>query len=200
MIGGHQWRICCYPTGIHDLWYPPTGPEGISVILGLMNNTQKLEQGFNCLVGHHEIERVLDHSDRINISCTITILEDDCIEIPPPLVGRSICTTIVAQAPVDVVFDIALSRAMEALYYGSGVESKSEIISIKEANLDGFSLLIKYACEGSLRQEADLWDTLVNAWPVFLSLADMYCVEWLKFHCASNLWDMVCVEIVTTFL
>ncbi|RCV38973.1 hypothetical protein SETIT_8G185600v2 [Setaria italica] len=213
MIGGCQWRIRCYPMGIHDPWYPPAGPEGISVILVLMNNMQKVEHGFNCLVGHHESEHVWDHSGCVNISCTITVLEDDCIEVSPPSVGRSICTTIAAQAPVDIVFDIggrvirarradvaALSHVMEALLYGSGVESKSETVSIKDTNPVGFSLLIKYVCEGSLPEEADLWDTLINAWLVLLSLADMYCVERLKLHCASKMWDMACEKIMTTFL
>ncbi|RCV23809.1 hypothetical protein SETIT_5G034200v2 [Setaria italica] len=193
MIGGRQWRMHCYPTGIHDPWYPPAVPEGISITLILMNSTQKLQHGFNCLVGHHEIEHVWDHSDRVNISCTVTVLQDDCIEVPPPSVGRSICTTIAAQAPMDVVFDIgdrvirarradvaALSHVMEALLYGSGVESKLEIVSSKDADLDGFSLLIKYAYEGSLLEEANLWDT--------------------PLHYASKFWDMACMETVRTFL
>ncbi|RCV06271.1 hypothetical protein SETIT_1G149800v2 [Setaria italica] len=214
MIGGREWKIRCYPTGIHDPWYPPAGLEGISIILILMNNVQKvrvlfravatnvknyndtfqvqdlkelefrngnLEHGFNCFVGHHEIEYVWDYSICVNISYTVRVLDDDCIEVPPLSVGRSICTTISAQAPVDVVFDIggrkiqarladvtALSRVMEALLYGSGMESKSETISIKDTNSAGFSLLIKYAYEGSLLEEVNLWDTPINAWLVLL--------------------------------
>uniref|UniRef100_K3YM80 BTB domain-containing protein n=1 Tax=Setaria italica TaxID=4555 RepID=K3YM80_SETIT len=141
------------------------------------------------------------------------VLEDDCIEVPLPSVGRSICTTIAAQAPMDIIFDIggrvirarradvaALSHVMEALLYGNRVKSKLEIISIKDTNPAGFSLLIKYAYEGSLPEEADLRDTPINAWPMLLSLADMYCVERLKLHCASNMWDMACKKTVTTFL
>ncbi|XP_072146350.1 uncharacterized protein [Setaria viridis] len=127
-------------------------------------------------MGHHEIELVWDHSGCINISCIVTVLEDDCMEAPPPLVGRSICTTIAAQALVDVVFDIggqvirarntdvaALSHVMEAFLYGSRVESKLQTVSIKDTNPAGFLLLIKYACDGSLPEEADLGDTPVNA-------------------------------------
>ncbi|RCV22252.1 hypothetical protein SETIT_4G205700v2 [Setaria italica] len=246
MIGGRQWRIRFYRTGIHDPWYPPAGPKGISVILVLMNSAQKvrvlfcavvgdaidydgtfrfqdlkelefrngnLEHGFNYLVGHHDIERVWDHSSRVNISCTVTVLEDDYIEVLPPSVGRSICTTIVAQASVNVVFDIggrvirarwadvaALSRVMVALLYGSGMGSMSKTVSIKDTNPAGFSLLIKYACEGSLPEEVDLWDTPTNAWPLLLSLTDMYCVKRLKLHCASKMWDLACEKIVTTIL
>jgi hypothetical protein len=50
-----------------------------------------------------------------------------------------------------------------------------------------FQILIKYAREGSLPEEADLWDTHANAWPYLLSVADMYLVERLKLHCASKM-------------
>src|SRR5687767_10746192 len=98
-------------------------------------------------------------------------------------------------SPVDIVFHIgdqviqarradvaAQSRVMEALLYGSGVEPKLENVSIKDTNPAGFSLLVKYACEGSLPMEEDLWNTPINVWPVLLSLTDMYYVEWLKLH------------------
>ena len=61
---------------------------------------------FECLVEHQDIERVCDNGGRINISCVVTVLEDNRIELPPPSVRRSICATIASQAPVDVVFDI----------------------------------------------------------------------------------------------
>ncbi|XP_072149564.1 BTB/POZ and MATH domain-containing protein 1-like [Setaria viridis] len=89
---------------------------------------------------------------------------------------------------------------MEALLYGSGVESKSETVSIKDTNFAGFSLLLKYVYEGSLPEEANLCDTLINTWPVLLSLTDMYCVERLKLHCASKMWDMEYEKTMTTLL
>jgi hypothetical protein len=35
-----------------------------------------------------------------------SVLEDDYIEVPPPSVQRSICESVAAQAPVDVVFHV----------------------------------------------------------------------------------------------
>jgi hypothetical protein len=65
-----------------------------------------LQRGFECLVEHHDIERVTSSEDRIDMSCVVSILEDDCIEVPPPSVQRSICESGTAQAPVEVVFHI----------------------------------------------------------------------------------------------
>jgi hypothetical protein len=42
------------------------------------------ERGFECLVEHHDIERVTSSEDRIHISCVVSVLEDECIEIHPP--------------------------------------------------------------------------------------------------------------------
>jgi hypothetical protein len=136
------------------------------------------ERGFECLVEHHDIERVTSNEDHIHILCVVTILEDDCIEIPPPSLQTSICESVVAQAPVDIVFHIGaecrvirvicadvakVSYVIEAMLYSPGVESSSKTVTIIDTNPDGFSLLIKYAREGSLPEEADLWDTPANA-------------------------------------
>jgi hypothetical protein len=110
--------------------------------------------------------------------------------------------TVAAQAPVEVVFhvgadfrvirairaDVAkVSCVMEAMLYSPGVESSSETVTIIGTHPDGFSVLIKYASEGSLPEEADLWDTSTNVWPYLLSITDMYQVERLKQHCASKM-------------
>jgi hypothetical protein len=179
-----------------------------------MNRDQQA-RGFECLVEHHEIECVTSSEDRIHISCVVSVLEDDCIEVPPPSVQRSICQTVAAQAPVEVVFHVGaecrvirairanvakVSCVIEAMLYGLGVESSSKIVTIINTHPDGFSVLIKYASEGSLLEEADLWDTPTNAWPFLLSIANMYQVERLKLHCASKAWDMASEETVTSFL
>jgi hypothetical protein len=52
--------------------------------------------------------------------------------------------------------DVAeVSYATEAMLYSPGVESSSETITIIDTHPDGFSLLIKYAREGSLPEEPD---------------------------------------------
>jgi hypothetical protein len=75
-----------------------------------------------------------------------------------------------------------------------------EIVTIIDTHPDGFSALIKYASEGSLPEEPDLWDTPANDWPYLLSVANMYQVERLKLHYASKMWDMASEETVTSFL
>jgi hypothetical protein len=171
-------------------------------------------RGFECVVEHQDIKRVTSSEDRIHISCVVSVLEDDCIEVPPPSVQRSICESVAAQAPMEVVFHIGaecrvirairadvakVSSLMEAMLYGPEVESSSETVTIIDTHPDGFSVLIKYASEGSLVEEADLWGTPTNAWPYLLSVADMYQVKRLKLHCASKMWDMASEEIVTSF-
>jgi hypothetical protein len=84
-------------------------------------------------VEHHDTERMTSSEDRIHISCVVSILEDDCIEVPPLLVQRSICHTVATQAPIEVVFHIGaecrvirvicadvakVSCVMEAMLYG----------------------------------------------------------------------------------
>jgi hypothetical protein len=121
-------------------------------------NRDLQERGFECLVEHHDIEHVTSSEDRIHISCVVLVLENDCIEVPPPSVQRSICESVKAQAPVEVVFhvgaeyrviptirdDVAkVSCVMEAMLYGPGVESSSETVTIIDTHPDGFSVLIK---------------------------------------------------------
>jgi speckle-type POZ protein len=89
---------------------------------------------------------------------------------------------------------------MEAILYGPGVESSSETVTIIDTHPDGFSFLVKYVNEGSLPEEADLWDAPANVWAYLLLVADMYQVERLKLHCASKMWDMASEETVTSFL
>jgi hypothetical protein len=55
---------------------------------------------------HHCTERVTSNEDCIHISCVVTVLEDDCIEIPPASVQRSICESVASQALVEVVFHV----------------------------------------------------------------------------------------------
>jgi hypothetical protein len=66
----------------------------------LFMNRDLQERGFECLVEHHDIERVTSSEDRIHISCVVSVLEDDCIDVPPPSVQRSICESVAAEAPV----------------------------------------------------------------------------------------------------
>jgi hypothetical protein len=84
---------------------------------------------------------------------------------------------------------------METMLYGPGVESSSKTVTIIDTHPDGFSLLVKYARDGSILEEANLGDTPTNAWPYLLSIADMYQVERMKFHCVSKMWDMVSEEM-----
>jgi hypothetical protein len=143
-------------------------------------------------VEHHDIEHVTSNEDYIHISCVVTVLEDDYIEVPPPSVLRCICKSIAAQAPVDVVFHVGaecrviratrvnvekVSCVMETMLYGPGVESSSKTVTIIDTHPDGFSLLVKYARDGSILEEADLGDTPANAWPYLLPIADMCQVE-----------------------
>jgi hypothetical protein len=108
-------------------------------------NRDLQERGFECLIEHHDIERVTSNEDCIHISCVVTVLEDDCIEVSSPLVQRSICESIAAQAPMKVVFHIGakcqviraicvdvakVSCVMEAMLYSPGVESSSETVTI----------------------------------------------------------------------
>jgi hypothetical protein len=89
---------------------------------------------------------------------------------------------------------------MEAMLYGPGVESSSETVTIIDTHPDGFSVLIKCAGEGSLSEEADLWDAPTNDWPYLFLVADMYQVGRLKLHCASKMWDMASKETATSIL
>jgi hypothetical protein len=57
-------------------------------------------------VEHHNIERVTSNEDCIDILCVVIVPEDDCIEVPPPSVQRSICESVAAQAPVDIAFHV----------------------------------------------------------------------------------------------
>jgi hypothetical protein len=59
------------------------------------------ERGFQCLVEHHDIERVTSNEDRIHISCVVTIPKDDCIEVPPPSVQKTICKSVAAPSPCE---------------------------------------------------------------------------------------------------
>jgi hypothetical protein len=178
-------------------------------------NQDLQERGFECLVEHHDIERVTSSEDHIHISCVVSVLEDNCIEVPPPLVQSSICESVAAQAPVEVVFhvgaeywviraihaDVAkVSCVMEAMLYSPGVESSFETVTIIDTHPHGFSVLIKYASEGSLPEEADLWENPANVWPYLLSVANMHQVERLKLHCASKMWDNASKGTVTSFL
>jgi hypothetical protein len=73
-------------------------------------NQDVQERGFECMVEHHDIECVISNEDRIHISCLVLVLEDDCIEVPPPSVHRSICERVEAQSPVEVVLHIGVER------------------------------------------------------------------------------------------
>jgi hypothetical protein len=57
-------------------------------------NQNLQERGFQCLVEPDDIERVTSNEDRIHISCVVTLLEDDCIEVSPPSVQRNICKAL----------------------------------------------------------------------------------------------------------
>jgi hypothetical protein len=114
-----------------------------------IKNQDLQERGFECLVEHHDIERVTSSEDRIHISCVVSVPENDCIEVPPPSVQRSICESVAAQAFVEVVFhvgaecrvirairaDVAnVSCVMEAMLYDPGVESSSETVTITDTH------------------------------------------------------------------
>jgi hypothetical protein len=67
--------------------------------------------------------------------------------------------------------DVAkVSCVMGEMLYGPGVKSSSETVTIIDTHPDVFLVMIKYASEGSLPKEADLWDAPANAWPYLLSV------------------------------
>jgi hypothetical protein len=65
---------------------------------------------------------------------------------------------------------VKVSCVVEAMLYDPGVESNFETVTNIDTHSYGFSVLIKYATEGSLPEEADLCDTPTNAWPYLLSV------------------------------
>jgi hypothetical protein len=155
---------------------------------------------FECLVEHHDIEHVTSSEDRIHKSCVVSKLEDDCIEVPPPSVQRSICQTIAAQAPVEVVFHVGAECWVIRAIRADVAKVSCVMEAMIDTHPDGFSVLIKYASEGSHPEEANLLDTPTNAWPYLLSVAYMYQVERFKLHSASKMSDMASEETVTSFL
>jgi hypothetical protein len=105
---------------------------------------------------------------------------------PKPLcvfhVGAECPVIRAIRADVEKVYCV-----MEAMLYGPGVESSSEIVTIIDTHPDGFLVVIKYASERSILEEADLRGTPANAWPYLLSDTDIYQVKRLKLHCASKM-------------
>jgi hypothetical protein len=69
----------------------------------LMNWNLKV-RGFECLVEHHHIERVTSSEDCIHKLCVVSVLEDNCVEVPPPSVQRSMCHTVATQAMWKLCF------------------------------------------------------------------------------------------------
>jgi hypothetical protein len=39
MVGGHQWKLCCYPTGMNDHQWVDV-PDGITVVLVIVHKSQ----------------------------------------------------------------------------------------------------------------------------------------------------------------
>jgi hypothetical protein len=119
-------------------------------------NRDLQERGFECLVEHHDIERVTSNEDCIHISCVVTVLEEDCIEVPPPSVQRSISESVAAQVPVEVVFHV--SAECRVIRVTCVNVAKVYCLALKLLQLlehtypDAFSVLIKYTREGSLRR------------------------------------------------
>jgi hypothetical protein len=70
---------------------------------------------------------------------------------------------------------------MEAMLYDPEWGQALKLLQLETQTLMASRFWSK---EGALPEETDLWDTPANAWPLLLSVADMYQVERLKLHYA----------------
>jgi hypothetical protein len=191
-------------------WYPfdNDGTFRVQVAKELEFRNGDLQQGFDCILEHQNIKGVWEEGGCVSISCIVTVLEDEFIEVPPSSTYKSICATIAAQAPMDVVFDIcgrvnrvrcanavAVSCVMEACLCGAEWSQSLIVFQLKILTLMASRFWSYMLAKDHSRRR------LICGTPLSMfGLCSSHLVHVLSRTIEAALCFMTCAQIVRTFL
>ncbi|CAO2211554.1 unnamed protein product [Urochloa humidicola] len=232
-VGGHMWRINWYgssPTllGISMMVELMNKSRSVKAIVeaSLLNKSEKAssiaskgsflrvfndrfhEIGWPCFLEDKDVlNYVID--GQITVFCSIMVLHDSSIRVPPSDIGKHLGTLLDSTDGVDVSFIVdgetfhahravlaARSPVFRAELLGSMTEATMPSITLHDIAPAIFRVMLQFMYTDALPGDDELGDSPTEMFKHLLAAADRYALDRLKIICAQKLWDNVSVDTV----
>ncbi|CAL5001058.1 unnamed protein product [Urochloa decumbens] len=234
-VGGHMWRINCYPHVMGSSGCM----RGVSMMVEHMNESQSVKAiveasllnksensiaskgSFLCVFNIRfdnigwsfslEDEAVLNYviDGQITVFCSIMVLHDSSILVPPSDIGKHLGTLLDSSDGVDVSFIVdgetfhahravlaARSPVFRAELLGSMAEATMPSITLHDISPATFGVMLQFMYTDALPGDDELGDSPTEMFKHLLAAADRYALDRLKIICAQKLWDNISVDTV----
>uniref|UniRef100_A0ACD5TRH4 Uncharacterized protein n=1 Tax=Avena sativa TaxID=4498 RepID=A0ACD5TRH4_AVESA len=239
--GGHRWRIECFPRGervadkgefisiflVHVsesrsvraqfevLMMGGDGKLSTSCIRTICETFEINEDtwGWHQFMKLTDVEKILLTEGHVTFSCTIMVMDDSAIPVPPSDIGTHLGRLLDHTDGTDVSFIVddeefpahrvvlaARSPVFRAELFGSMAEATMSSITLHDITPATFKAMLRFIYMDELPAEDVPEDSSIEMLQNLLAAADRYALDRLKFICARKLWDKVSVDTVATIL
>uniref|UniRef100_A0ACD5W401 Uncharacterized protein n=1 Tax=Avena sativa TaxID=4498 RepID=A0ACD5W401_AVESA len=160
-----------------------------------------------------DVEKYCLIERHVTFVCTIMIIEDSPIPVPPSDIGTHLGRLLDHTDGTDVSFIVddetfrahrvvlaARSPVFRAELFGSMAEATMSSITLHDITPATFKVMLQFIYTDELPAEDEHGDSSVEMIQNLLIAADRYALDRLKFICAQKLWDKVSVDTVATIL
>jgi speckle-type POZ protein len=160
-----------------------------------------------------EVEKKFLIERHITIICTIMVIDDSPIPVPPSDIGTHLGRLLDQTDGADVSFIIddetfpahravlaARSPVFKAELFGSMAESTMSSITLHDITPATFKTMLRFIYTDELPAEDEHQDSSTEMIQNLLVAADRYALDRLKIICAQKLWDKVSVDTVAAIL
>uniref|UniRef100_A0ACD5VNY5 Uncharacterized protein n=1 Tax=Avena sativa TaxID=4498 RepID=A0ACD5VNY5_AVESA len=241
--GGHLWRIHCYPHGarvpqkgeyvsIFLVQMSKSRSVRVKFEVFLMGGDGKPSTshilricetfkfsgchnswGWSKFIKLTELEKDFLIEGYVTFSCTIMVMDDSAIPVPPSDIGTHLGRLLDHTDGTDVSFIVdgekfpahravlaARSPVFRAELFGSMAEATMSSITLQEITPATFKAMLRFIYTDELPAEDAPEDSSIEMFQNLLFAADRYALDRLKLICAQKLWDKVSVDTVATIL
>ncbi|XP_012702340.1 BTB/POZ and MATH domain-containing protein 1 [Setaria italica] len=208
-VGGHMWRMNCYPCGasIHPLW-----PSFRSFIFNNEEGEQ-VEQGWRQFRSQYGIESYHVTEGYITFVCAITVVSKNSIPVPPSDLGEHLARLLDSKDGTDVSFNVdgemfhahravlaARSPVFKVGLLGSMAEATMPSIPLNDIAPAVFRIILQFMYTDKLPGDDELRTSPFEMMQHLVAAADRYAMDRLKLICAQRLWANVSVDNVAAKL
>jgi speckle-type POZ protein len=160
-----------------------------------------------------DLEKKLLTEGHITFTCTIMVMDDSAIPVPPSDIGIHLGRLLDHTDGTDVSFIVngekfpahravlaARSPVFKAELFGSMAEATMSSITLNDIAPATLKAMLRFIYTDELSAEDEPEDSSIEMFQNLLAAADRYALDRLKFVCAQKLWNEVSVHTVATIL
>jgi speckle-type POZ protein len=160
--------------------------------------------GWNRFLKRSDLESNYLSNGWVTFLCSIIVLGDDTIAVPPSNIGRDLSLLHDCKVGTDVSVTVkgetiqahrailaARSQVFQAELYGSLADSASSSITLQDIEPTTFKAMLGFMYTDELPEDNEFGHDFIEMMQHLLAAADRYAMDRLKLVCARKLWDNI---------